>query len=140
MRQDSRCRQNMIGTILQLKGRVRKFQEGFEYLIIDTAGRLHTKSGLMDELEKIKRVIEKHTPISEVLLVIDASSVVTCIDIAAIKTLKKTAECEVRLSAHVSPRRRRAARRPHGVCQHYLRQQSRHHRRPHHRLLPDCGS
>ena len=44
----------------------------------------------------------------KLLLVIDASDVVTCIDIAAIKTLKKTAECEVRLSAPVSPRRRRA--------------------------------
>jgi len=44
----------------------------------------------------------------KLLLVIDASDVVTCIDIAAIKTLKKTAECEVRLSAPVSLRRRRA--------------------------------
>ena len=40
----------------------------------------------------------------KLLLVIDASDVVTCIDIAAIKTLKKTAECEVRLSAPLSPR------------------------------------
>lgn len=44
------------------------------YLVIDTAGRLHTKTGLMDELGKIKRVIEKSTPINEVLLVIDATT------------------------------------------------------------------
>ena len=48
--------------------------ENYKYLIIDTAGRLHTKSGLMDELEKIKRVVEKQTPINEVLLVIDATT------------------------------------------------------------------
>ena len=45
----------------------------------------------------------------KLLLVIDASDVVTCIDIAAIKTLKKTAECEVCLSAPVSPHDRRAS-------------------------------
>ncbi len=44
------------------------------YLIIDTAGRLHTKSGLMDELEKIRRVVEKISPIDEVLLVVDATT------------------------------------------------------------------
>jgi fused signal recognition particle receptor len=43
-------------------------------LIVDTAGRLHNKSDLMDELGKIKRVIEKITPVSEVLLVIDATT------------------------------------------------------------------
>lgn len=42
--------------------------------IVDTAGRLHTKSGLMDELSKIRRVIEKLAPISEVLLVLDATT------------------------------------------------------------------
>lgn len=42
--------------------------------IIDTAGRLQTKSGLMDELGKIRRVIEKQAPISEVLLVLDATT------------------------------------------------------------------
>ena len=42
--------------------------------IIDTAGRLHTKGGLMDELGKIRRVIEKQAPISEVLLVLDATT------------------------------------------------------------------
>ncbi|GAA3602393.1 signal recognition particle-docking protein FtsY [Agrococcus terreus] len=42
--------------------------------IIDTAGRLHTKGGLMDELGKIKRVIEKQSPVAEVLLVLDATT------------------------------------------------------------------
>ena len=43
-------------------------------VIIDTAGRLHNKVGLMDELAKVKRVIEKQTPIDEVLLVLDATT------------------------------------------------------------------
>jgi fused signal recognition particle receptor len=43
-------------------------------VLIDTAGRLHTKTGLMDELGKIKRVVEKHGPIDEVLLVLDATT------------------------------------------------------------------
>jgi len=43
-------------------------------VVIDTAGRLHTKTGLMDELGKVKRVIEKQSPIDEVLLVIDATT------------------------------------------------------------------
>jgi fused signal recognition particle receptor len=47
---------------------------GHSMCIIDTAGRLHTKGGLMDELGKIKRVIEKQAPISEVLLVLDATT------------------------------------------------------------------
>ncbi len=47
---------------------------GANFLIIDTAGRLHTKSGLMDELGKIRRVIEKSTPVDEVLLVVDATT------------------------------------------------------------------
>ncbi|MWV50171.1 signal recognition particle-docking protein FtsY [Rathayibacter sp. VKM Ac-2803] len=47
---------------------------GIEMVIIDTAGRLHTKGGLMDELTKIKRVIEKQAPISEILLVLDATT------------------------------------------------------------------
>jgi len=47
---------------------------GTEIVIIDTAGRLHTKGGLMDELGKIKRVVEKQAPISEVLLVLDATT------------------------------------------------------------------
>lgn len=44
------------------------------FLIFDTAGRLHNKSDLMAELGKIKRVIEKSSPISETLLVIDATT------------------------------------------------------------------
>ena len=43
-------------------------------MLVDTAGRLHTKGGLMDELGKIRRVIEKQAPISEVLLVLDATT------------------------------------------------------------------
>ncbi|MDX3237025.1 signal recognition particle-docking protein FtsY [Streptomyces sp. ME03-5709C] len=46
--------------------------EGADVVLIDTAGRLHTKTGLMDELGKVKRVVEKHGPVSEVLLVLDA--------------------------------------------------------------------
>ncbi|WP_309064448.1 signal recognition particle-docking protein FtsY [Microbacterium sp.] len=49
-------------------------QQGIEIAIIDTAGRLHTKGGLMDELSKVRRVIEKQAPISEVLLVLDATT------------------------------------------------------------------
>jgi fused signal recognition particle receptor len=45
-----------------------------EVLIIDTAGRLHNKSDLMNELGKIKRVVEKVAPVTEVLLVIDATT------------------------------------------------------------------
>ncbi|WP_282820236.1 signal recognition particle-docking protein FtsY [Curtobacterium flaccumfaciens] len=45
-----------------------------EIVVIDTAGRLHTKAGLMDELTRIKRVVEKQTEISEVLLVLDATT------------------------------------------------------------------
>jgi fused signal recognition particle receptor len=52
----------------------RAIADGHEIVIIDTAGRLHTKSGLMDELAKIKRVVEKTLPISEVLLVLDATT------------------------------------------------------------------
>jgi fused signal recognition particle receptor len=48
--------------------------ENIDIVIIDTAGRLHTKSGLMDELTKIRRVVEKLAPISEVLLVLDATT------------------------------------------------------------------
>jgi len=43
-------------------------------VLIDTAGRLHTKTGLMDELGKIKRVLEKQGPVDEVLLVLDATT------------------------------------------------------------------
>ena len=49
-------------------------REGIEIVLIDTAGRLQTKSGLMDELSKIRRVVEKQTEIAEVLLVLDATT------------------------------------------------------------------
>jgi fused signal recognition particle receptor len=49
-------------------------RDGTEIVVIDTAGRLHTKAGLMDELTKIKRVVEKQTEIAEVLLVLDATT------------------------------------------------------------------
>ncbi len=49
-------------------------REGIEMVIIDTAGRLQTKQGLMDELGKIRRVIEKQSPIAETLLVLDATT------------------------------------------------------------------
>ena len=49
-------------------------EEGIDIVIVDTAGRLHTKSGLMDELTKIRRVVEKVAPVSEVLLVLDATT------------------------------------------------------------------
>lgn len=47
---------------------------GVGYVLIDTAGRLHTKNDLMAELGKIKRVIEKTAPVAEVLLVIDGTT------------------------------------------------------------------
>jgi fused signal recognition particle receptor len=43
-------------------------------VIVDTAGRLHTKTGLMDELGKVKRVIEKQAQVDEVILVLDATT------------------------------------------------------------------
>jgi fused signal recognition particle receptor len=49
-------------------------ERGVDSVIVDTAGRLHTKAGLMDELGKIKRVIEKHGSVDEVLLVLDATT------------------------------------------------------------------
>ncbi len=45
-----------------------------DVVIVDTAGRLQTKVGLMDELGKVKRVVEKHGPVDEVLLVLDATT------------------------------------------------------------------
>ncbi|MBL0004365.1 MAG: signal recognition particle-docking protein FtsY [Actinomycetales bacterium] len=45
-----------------------------DVVLIDTAGRLHNKTNLMDELGKVKRVIEKRSPIDEVLLVLDATT------------------------------------------------------------------
>jgi fused signal recognition particle receptor len=46
--------------------------KNMDYLIIDTAGRLHTKQNLMDELGKVVRVIKKQSTVDEILLVIDA--------------------------------------------------------------------
>lgn len=46
---------------------------GADVVLIDTAGRLHTKTGLMDELGKVKRVVEKRAAVDEVLLVLDAT-------------------------------------------------------------------
>ncbi len=48
--------------------------ERADTVIVDTAGRLHTKTGLMDELGKIKRVIERQATVDEVLLVLDATT------------------------------------------------------------------
>jgi len=47
---------------------------GVDAVLVDTAGRLHTKTGLMDELGKVKRVVEKSSEVDEVLLVIDATT------------------------------------------------------------------
>lgn len=55
-------------------GATRALKDGYEILIIDTAGRLHTKSNLMDELGKVRRVVEKVTPIDEVLFVLDGTT------------------------------------------------------------------
>ena len=52
----------------------RGIEEGVDVVVVDTAGRLHTKTGLMDELGKIKRVIERKAPVTEVLLLIDATT------------------------------------------------------------------
>lgn len=52
----------------------RAIEERADYLLIDTAGRLHNKSDLMQELGKVKRVVEKVAPLSEVLLVIDGTT------------------------------------------------------------------
>jgi fused signal recognition particle receptor len=49
-------------------------EKGVDTVVIDTAGRLHTKVGLMDELGKVKRVVEKKTTVDEVLLVLDATT------------------------------------------------------------------
>ena len=45
-----------------------------DVVLVDTAGRLQNKAGLMDELGKVKRVVEKHGPVDEVLLVLDATT------------------------------------------------------------------
>jgi fused signal recognition particle receptor len=52
----------------------RGIADGADAVLIDTAGRLHTKTGLMDELGKVKRVIEKQAKVDEILLVLDATT------------------------------------------------------------------
>jgi fused signal recognition particle receptor len=49
-------------------------EEGVDVVLVDTAGRLHTKVGLMDELGKVKRVVERQAPVDETLLVLDATT------------------------------------------------------------------
>jgi fused signal recognition particle receptor len=51
----------------------RGIEIGVDVVVIDTAGRLHTKTGLMDELGKVKRVVDKRATVDEVLLVLDAT-------------------------------------------------------------------
>ncbi|SED41935.1 signal recognition particle-docking protein FtsY [Nocardioides exalbidus] len=52
----------------------RGIDDGVDTVLVDTAGRLQNKAGLMDELGKIKRVVEKQAPVTEVLLVLDATT------------------------------------------------------------------
>jgi fused signal recognition particle receptor len=52
----------------------RGIDTGVDTVVIDTAGRLQNKVGLMDELGKVKRVVEKHGPVDETLLVLDATT------------------------------------------------------------------
>ncbi len=52
----------------------RGITDALDTVVVDTAGRLHTKAGLMDELGKIKRVVGKQSPVDEVLLVLDATT------------------------------------------------------------------
>src|SRR5690606_5155640 len=52
----------------------RGIDAGVDTVVVDTAGRLHTKVGLMDELGKVKRVVEKQAPVTETLLVLDATT------------------------------------------------------------------
>lgn len=52
----------------------RGVENGADVVVVDTAGRLHTKTGLMDELAKVKRVVEKVAPVTETLLVLDATT------------------------------------------------------------------
>jgi fused signal recognition particle receptor len=49
-------------------------ERGVDVVVVDTAGRLQNKAGLMDELGKVKRVVEKQAPVTEVLLVLDATT------------------------------------------------------------------
>lgn len=49
-------------------------ESNLDYLVIDTAGRLHTKQNLMDELAKIVRVVQKQSTVDEILLVVDSTT------------------------------------------------------------------
>src|SRR5262249_58764230 len=49
-------------------------EAGVDVVVVDTAGRLHTKTGLMDELGKVKRVVARQGPVTETLLVLDATT------------------------------------------------------------------
>lgn len=69
-----RGKENSDPAAVCFDGASRAINEGYEILIIDTAGRLHTKSNLMDELGKVRRVIEKVTPVNEVLFVLDGTT------------------------------------------------------------------
>jgi fused signal recognition particle receptor len=52
----------------------RGIEIGIDTVLVDTAGRLQNKVGLMDELGKVKRVVEKHGPVDETLLILDATT------------------------------------------------------------------
>jgi fused signal recognition particle receptor len=52
----------------------RGIDTGIDTVLVDTAGRLQNKVGLMDELGKVKRVVEKHGPVDETLLILDATT------------------------------------------------------------------
>jgi fused signal recognition particle receptor len=67
-------RENADPAAICFDGASRANSDNFDVLIIDTAGRLHTKSNLMDELGKVRRVVEKVTPINEVLFVLDGTT------------------------------------------------------------------
>ena len=69
-----RGKENSDPAAVCFDGASRAINEGYDILIIDTAGRLHTKSNLMDELGKVRRVIEKVTPVNEVLFVLDGTT------------------------------------------------------------------
>ncbi|MDR2082394.1 MAG: signal recognition particle-docking protein FtsY [Candidatus Ancillula trichonymphae] len=55
-------------------GALRAVQNGYDYLFVDTAGRLHNNKNLLDELNKIRRSIEKNTPITDVYIVLDGTT------------------------------------------------------------------
>jgi fused signal recognition particle receptor len=67
-------RQGQDPASVAYQGVKRAMDEDIEIVIVDTAGRLQTKDGLMDELGKVRRVIEKISPVAEVLLVLDATT------------------------------------------------------------------